>query len=183
MKVKEFLETYKFVIVMFIGIVLGTIYANLTKGFGNEKWNVFNSAYLSNYSDITVNSMILWQYVLKSRLRDFFLVCLFGLTHLCRPFLLLYLMFLGICAGSLLSVAVMHYGGFGILIYLASVLPQYIFYAIALYFLYRILYKRTARMKNIVIVIGIAAVVLLVGTYVEAYLNPVILKNLYVYLY
>lgn len=183
MKVKEFILEYKFVIVMFLGIVVGTLYTNLSGTTGNVKWNVFNSDYLANYSDITVNSMILWQYVIKSRVRDFFLIVLLGLTALCKPFLLLYLFYVGICCGALISVAVMHYGGMGILMYLASILPQYILYGISMYFLYRILYKRTARLKNIGIVIGIAAVLLVIGTYLEAYLNPIILKNLYVYLY
>jgi stage II sporulation protein M len=153
------------------------------KGNGIASWDIFNSNYLSEYADVSINSMLLWQYVIRARLRDFFILCLVGFTVFCRPVLLIYLLFLGICAGTLISAAVMHFGFMGLILYMVSVLPQYLFYGIALYFTYKILYIRTAKMKNICLVLGIAMVLILLGTYTEAYLNPSMLKGLYVYLY
>jgi uncharacterized membrane protein SpoIIM required for sporulation len=177
------IQKYKFVLVILVGIVIGTCYTNFFPDSGNGAWNVFGSDYLSLYSDVTVNSMLLWEYVMKSRIRDFALLCLLGLTTLCRPVLMIYLLYLGMCSGVLISIAVMHYGFTGIMLYLASVLPQYLFYGAALYLIYRILYQRKAQPKNICIVLLIAVVLLIIGTYTEAYINPEILKRLYAYLY
>ena len=170
-------------LILLLGIVLGTAYANLSLRMGWGKWDLFDSSFLTAYADITVNSMILWQYVLRTRIKDFILLSVLGMTRFCRPVLIAYLVYLGICAGALVSSAVMHFGVIGVMVYLASVLPQYLFYGIALWFLYRILYKRNARLSNIGIVLSVALIVLLVGTYTEAYINPAVLKRLYGYLY
>lgn len=168
---------------MLIGILIGTGYANLSVRMGWKSWDVFSSSYLSSYADTTVNSTLLWQYVIHTRGRDFILLSILGLTALCRPALMTYLLYIGACAGALVSSAVLYYGAGGLLIYSVSVLPQYVFYGAALYLMYKILYRRTANFKNIGIVLGIALVLMLAGTYTEAYINPGMLKKLYVYLY
>lgn len=183
MKVKLWIAQYKFVLIMLLGILAGTGYANLCVQMGWKSWDVFSSSYLSSYADITVNSTMLWQYVIHTRGRDFILLSVLGLTALCRPALMTYLFYVGACAGALMSSAIMYYGAGGLMIYTVSVLPQYVFYGIALFMMYKILYKRNANLKNIGIVLGIALVLLLAGTYTEAYINPGMLKKLYVYLY
>lgn len=180
---KKWLSDYKFVLIMLAGIILGTGYVNLSVRMGWHTWDVFSSDFLASYADVTVNSMLLWQYVLRTRVKDFLLLSVLGITALCRPTLIAYLLYIGACMGALISSAVMHFGMTGLVIYLVSVLPQYIFYGTALYFLYKILYKRTARLTQVGIVLSIALAVLLVGTYTEAYMNPLLLKKLYVYLY
>ena len=77
----------------------------------------------------------------------------------------------------------MYYGLAGIGLYLASVVPQYILYGTALYFLYQMFYVHHLTGKNVFIITAIAVILVGAGTYTEAYCNPLILKKLYGYLY
>ena len=83
----------------------------------------------------------------------------------------------------LVSTSVMYYGLAGIGLYLASVVPQYILYGTALYFLYQMFYVHHLTGKNVLMIAAIAVILVGAGTYTEAYCNPLILKKLYGYLY
>jgi len=77
----------------------------------------------------------------------------------------------------------MHYNVAGVLIYLVSVMPQYIFYGISLWFLMKMIYNSEIKIQNKIIIVIIAVMLLIAGTYMEAYVNPELLKRLYVFMY
>lgn len=183
MKVKAFLLRYRFSIMIFVGILIGTCYVNLAYRFQIAIPEVYDGNYLSRYADVTMNHYSLWKYIIKYRVRDFAIIGIMGLTVLRRHMISLYLIYIGACAGMLISTSVMYYGFAGLGVYLSSVLPQYIFYGIALYFLYKIFYMHGLKWKNAAIILSITILLLFTGTYVEAYLNPELLKKLYLYLY
>lgn len=182
MKVKEFIIKYQYIFMMFLGILIGTCYANIMNEFCLS-WDVFNSNYLSDYNDITVNSVILWQYVVKNRGRDIIIILLLGLTRFRKLFLSVYLLYIGACVGVLMCIAIMRFGALGLLIYVASIMPHYILYAVAIYVLYNILLRKMICRKNKFILLMITFLLILLGTYLEAYVNPLIIKKLYVILY
>lgn len=183
MKIKAFVLRYRFTIMIFLGILIGTCYANLAHRCKFAMPDVYDSNYLSRYADVSMNYYSLWKYIIKYRLRDFIIICLAGLTMFRKHIISLYLLYIGICAGMLISVSVMYYGFVGLGVYLASVLPQYIFYGIVIYLLYKLFYIHGLNAKNVTAIIVIAVMLLFIGTYTEAYFNPSLLKKLYLYLY
>ncbi len=185
---KNVIYKYKFVIFLFVGIILGTCYINLIKKGVITTMDIYSDNYLSDYIDISVNNVSLWQYIVKTRLRDFIILCGIGLTVFSNMILSAYMCYLGVCNGILISMAVLHYGLGGVLVYIVSVFPQYIFYGLTLYLITKLFtvsgYSiKTIVARNVIIIIAIAIGLLLVGTYFEAYINPVLLKKLYLYIY
>lgn len=185
---KNVIYRYRFVLFLFLGILLGTGYINLIKKGIISTMDIYSDTYLSDYMDISVNNVSLWQYIIKTRLRDFVILCGVGLTVFSNVVLLGYMCYLGICNGILISTAVLHYGIGGIFVYMVSVFPQYIFYGLTIYLITRLFnvsgYSiKSIATKNVIIVIAIAVGLLLIGTYFEAYINPVLLKKLYLYIY
>lgn len=87
-----------------------------------------------------MNYYALWKYIIRYRFRDLLLIGMMGLTAFRKYLIAFYIAYLGICAGMLVSTSVMYYGLAGIGLYLASVVPQYILYGTALYFLYQMFY-------------------------------------------
>lgn len=180
------IEKYKFAIFIFGGIVLGTLYANLSVKYNAGYVDTFGSDYLALYGEVTVDGFKLWQYVCRTRIRDFGLLCIIGFTAICKPAFIFYLVYIGISAGAFISYAVMRYNMGGVAIYLLSVFPQYILYIVSVGLLIKLLYNKNPNApstKNVWIVIAAAAVIMLVGTYLEAYINPYILRKLFVLLY
>ena len=158
---QNFLLRHRFAVTFFAGICIGTGYANIAYRYQAALPEIYNQHYLSAYADITMNYYALWKYIIRYRFRDL----------------------LGICAGMLVSTSVMYYGLAGIGLYLASVVPQYILYGTALYFLYQMFYVHHLTGKNVLMIAAIAVILVGAGTYTEAYCNPLILKKLYGYLY
>lgn len=183
MRLKAFLLRYRFSITIFIGILIGTCYVNIAYRCKIAVPEVYDGNYLSRYADVAMNYYSLWKYIIKYRIRDFAIIGIMGLTVLRRYIISLYLVYIGICAGMLISTSVMYYGFTGLGVYLSSVLPQYIFYGIAVYFLYRMFYMHGMKWKNAAVIVGLTIILLFVGTYMEAYCNPELLKKLYLYLY
>jgi stage II sporulation protein M len=145
--------------------------------------DIYSGSYLSEYADIAVNHYSLWKYILKYRLRDFLIICVVGLTVLRKYVFCIYLIYVGICMGLLISTSVMCYGFLGLGVFLLSVLPQYIFYGTALYLVYKLYFMQHIHLKTAGPVVIITLVLLLIGTYSESCLNPLILKWLYMVLY
>ena len=172
-----------FAIFIFLGIVLGTLYANISVKYNAGYVDTFGSDYLALYEEVTVDGFKLWQYVCRTRIRDFTLLCIIGFTAICKPAFIFYLIYIGVSAGAFISYAVMNYNIGGVGIYLLSVFPQYILYTVSVALLIKLLYKKTPNspgIKNTWLVIMIAAVIMLIGTYLEAYINPYVLKQLFI---
>ncbi len=64
----------------------------------------------------------------------------------------------------------------GMLVYVFSILPQYIVYTIAILILYRYCIKKEAPTKQLVIYIIICSAIFTVGAFCEAYVCPLLIK-------
>ena len=137
---QNFLLRHRFAVTFFAGICIGTGYANIAYRYQAALPEIYNQHYLSAYADITMNYYALWKYIIRYRFRDLLLIGMMGLTAFRKYLIAFYIAYLGICAGMLVSTSVMYYGLAGIGLYLASVVPQYILYGTALYFLYQMFY-------------------------------------------
>lgn len=181
--VKKFFVSYRAALMIFAGILAGTIYANILVTYGKGQAMVFNSGFLATFDEVSINGTYLWQYVCKTRLKDFALLFIIGHTKLGKVAVNIYLAYVGMSAGALISFAVMHYNVAGVLIYLVSVMPQYIFYGISLWFVMKMIYNIDIKMRNRIIITVIAFMLLIAGTYLEAYANPELLRKLYIFMY
>lgn len=179
MNLKIIVNRYKFLLLVLMGVVLGTCYANLIYKYGTYGKSIFTDDFLAVYDEVTINSLILWGYVCKNRLKDFLLMIILGLTGLRKPVFVTLFVLLGICSGVLLSFEVMRYGFTGILIYVISIFPQYIFYLTALYIMVKTMYQKKIYNAKMWLLIILAFIIVIIGTYFESYVNPLVLKKIY----
>ena len=165
------------------GLLIGTAYANITVKYLSVKPTIFGYEFLAAYEEVEVNSFSLWQYVFGTRFRDFAAVLIMCFTNLRKGAVNAYITYFGIVTGAMISFAVMNHGTAGMWIYLLSVLPQYILYILAFKVVYTIGTEERRNgvndvKKYIFMVLFIISLVF-AGTYVEAYVNPMVMRWVY----
>ncbi len=183
MNLSYVVKKYKVAIIIMAGLLLGTAYANIGVKYWGMSPKMFSNDFLAVYEEVEVNSFSLWQYVFGTRFKDFLAVLILSFTNLRKVAVNGYIAYFGIVTGGMISFAVMNHGATGVWIYLLSVLPQYILYIIAYRVIYMIGHEERVRSgndirKHIFMVIFIISLVF-AGTYVEAYINPAIMRWVY----
>ncbi len=163
------------IIFLAVGFFVGIIYENIISR-GNVLFSeLFLRSNLERYLQTNVISEKYLWYVVKARIIVLAIVCIFGCFRWKKLFVILCLAVCGLFAGIISVAAVMQLGIKGILLCLAGILPQGIFYLMAysMLFLHWFRYpeSRWNRIKLLFVVI-----MFLAGIVLEAYVNPAIVK-------
>ena len=116
------------VILLLIGIVLGTILANILQRFYLNDLETINQYFSTNVNLIKINYGSLMKYIITSRLKEFILIWISCCMVFGMPLLSLLITYKGICIGFTLSSAILCYGFKGIIVYFAYIFPQCIIY-------------------------------------------------------
>ncbi len=183
MRTADIVKQYKVPIILILGLIAGTIYVNLSVKYFNMSPQMFSCEFFAVYEEVEVNAFFLWQYVFTTRFRDFIAIGIFCFTNLRKIVVNIYIAYFGALSGAMISFAVMNYGVVGVWIYLLSVLPQYILYIVA----YRVVYsigmggctQSTNDVKKYIFMVLFIVSLVFAGTYVEAYVNPLIMRWMY----
>ena len=163
------------IIFLAVCFFIGIIYENIISK-GNVLFSeLFMRSNLERYLQANViGEKYLW-YVVKSRLLILATACILGCFRWKKLFVILCLFLCGFFAGIISVAAVMQLGIKGILLCLAGILPQGIFYVMAysMLFLYWFRYpeSRWNRAKLLFVV-----VMFLAGIVLESYVNPTLVK-------
>lgn len=184
---------YYMVYLFMIGLFIGILVVNA----GHDTW-IVNSDFLGAEMILRLKNSVpagegLFGYVLKHRLFTLCMLALLSTTMLGLPAVCVYICYMGLSAGCLLSVAVIRYGIRGLLFVAAGLLPQafclipaYIGLFIWAVSLNRTLYapktyldeygrySRQFYLKKGIQIVAVAAVVIM-GCLLESYVNPKIL--------
>lgn len=115
-------------ILLLIGIVLGTIAANILQHYYLNDLETINRYFGTNISLIEINYGSLLKYVLTRRLKEFLAVWVSCCIVFGIPLLSALIAYKGMCIGFALSCSILCYGFKGIVLYLAFVFPQCIIY-------------------------------------------------------
>lgn len=181
---REVKRGYLWLFLFVIGLVIGTLFANY--GFDLAS---LQKSFLENYQVNIINKEILWSdlfvHILISRAAVFLLLGV--LIYFFKSNMILYLttVYLGFAFGVIISLLTVSYGVKSYLVLLGMMFPQFFVY-IALYILmikiadYQKSFgtevffkeKRIGYQKIILIVI----IALVIGSFLESYINPVFLK-------
>lgn len=171
-----FLRESRYLLAILVGIIAGTLIAN-TKFFDiADRLSLFNYEFTSGLVDMTVNYSALWQYILRTRIKNYTILLILLITPFTTLVIYTFLCITGISVGMILSVIVMNMGAMGIAAYLFSILPQYILYITAVSLMIKFFSVKGRNIKKTAVLILITLMCVLIGTYCEAYINPVLLK-------
>ncbi len=184
---KEKMEQTGFVkgvlLVLFLGFLIGI---GIFFGFREllaEHIAVFYDTLISNLTEYELEQEILFKKIITKNVQSFFLMALFGISILGIPYIICFLISKGILGGFLLGSMLLRFGGKGILAGILYGFPQMIFYAPVMYaMMHKSYYMGVNGLKkkllweqvpSVFILLGI----LLVGCFLEAYVNSWILKK------
>lgn len=195
MTVQQTTKNSYFILYMFtIGLFLGILIVNI----GYDGWigesSLLGADMISRLKNSVADGSGLFGYVLKHRLFTICMLGILGTTVIGLPALCVYVCYMGVAAGCLLSVAVIRYGIRGLFLMAAGIFPQGIvlvpgYAALFIWVLgvNRMLYShgtdhgyyggygRQSYLKKALQMGGIIAVVI-IGCLLESYVNPKILQ-------
>lgn len=135
-KVKIEISTYKWILIVFvIGLVAGSLYANLMDNAKLKEIQNINNFFYEKYEAIKIDYIALLGTVLFSRVKMVVLIWVLGLTFLTMPVVYGITAYYGFSLGFILSISTMSFGMLGIVIGLSFLLPQYFIYTPAIVFL------------------------------------------------
>lgn len=184
---------YYMVYLFMIGLFIGILVVNTRHDTWIADSDLLGSEMIMRLKNSIPEGEGLFGYVLKHRLFTFSMLALLSTTMIGLPAVCIYICYMGLSAGCLLSVSVIRYGIRGLLLVAAGVLPQafllvpaYVGLFVWAVSLNRTLYapktyldgfERYSRqffLKKAVEIFLVAAVVI-IGCLLECYVNPKIL--------
>lgn len=183
--IRQIWNRYRYLLFFIIGMLTGILCVMFfTKGkiledsTSNDfyQFNIYNASYKNAVSNLNINHMQLWQNVVSTRFRDFAIIMILGFTRYYEIWLSIYLLFEGVLSGLLAGMALASWGGIGILVFAGSLLPHYIIYIAAVMLMLHFFQKKNYNIKNTAATIGFVIILVIVGTFVEAFINPYLQK-------
>lgn len=159
-----------------VGFFVGIIYENVIGNSSVITAELFLKNNLERYLQTNIIlEKYLW-YVVKTRVLLLAAICIFSCHKWKKLYVILCLGLIGFLGGIVAVSAVMQLGGKGILLCLAGMLPQGIFYGMvySMLFIYWFRYpERTWNRTKMLFVI----IMFLIGIVTEVYVNPIIVKG------
>lgn len=173
------------ILILLTGCIAGAVMVNLNPAVFNEMFaNEDGSFYLNMFLTTSVDSKVLLKNTARIRLEFMMFLAMVSFTKLRKILFSIVVFILGMCGGIMISENTIYYMQtqcfakeyIGMLVYVFSILPQYIVYTIAILILYRYCIKKEAPTKQLVIYIIICSAIFTVGAFCEAYVCPLLIK-------
>lgn len=172
---------------IFLAFLGGIVLANLSGKEVLAGYGILNEYYLNRYSWHALDCDRLFCNVFVERLKDVILLMLLERLIRGRKYVLAVLGMLALGIGYLMTVAIVNFGVKGILVILAGVFPQWIFYLLAIVMYGRIRIEqecaayRVSRLKEFsaqAVVRVLALMLVFLGILAESYLNPILFDKI-----
>ncbi len=186
-------EKFPFGFIFFAGFIIGMIVMNFGKSILLDGTGLLDEGTLRQLSGMTTDGSALFAFVLRKRIVGFVVLVVAATTYLGLAVCVIMTGWYGFAAGTFLAAGMLRYGFRGVLLVLASVMPQYLLYVPAVYGLllwcektYRMIYqkgiyqgkeiKAPVLSGRVLLVLGIF-IVLVAGCALESFVNPSILQG------
>lgn len=162
-------------IVLAVGFFVGIIYQNMIVNSSVVTSELFLKSNLERYLQTNIIAEKYLWYVIKSRITLLAIVYVFSCFRWKKLYVSVCLFAVGFFAGIMAVAAVMQFGLKGILLCVAGVLPQGIFYVMVYSMLFSYWFRypdsRWNRTKTVFLVVAY-----LLGILSETYVNPMLMK-------
>jgi len=183
------------ILLIIVGLFFGILFANLLQPFYYEKMTYFHNHVFSDIVRENIDYSGLFFYVAGKNFREFIVFWLLCITILGIPYMIFKLLIFGFTTGFFISSIAMQYGMKGILLILAYIFPHSLVYIpviiLSLYNGYRlcktIYYENTGhlgiiikQLKSYIFLLIFLTVLLLLGSFLEAYVGSFFLKKILV---
>ncbi len=122
----------KFLLFFMAGFLGGVIFSNLIGKSYMEYAGILSEYYLNRYKYMEIVRDQLFFYLVRERLSPVLFLLLLSFTAFGKAAVYLFLAWQGFSFGTLLTISILKFGGKGILLCVAGMVPQYLFYVPAM---------------------------------------------------
>jgi len=180
------------ILLIIIGLLIGVLIANLFNSFYYDLIMNYNNVIFSDIVKEDIDYTGLFLYVLGRNYREFIVFWLLSVTILGIPYMIIKLITFGFSTGFFISSIAMQYGLKGILLILAYLFPHGLIYIPVIilslykgYGLSRAIYYDNRyhmgsiirQLKSYIFLLVFLAVLILLGSFLEAYAGSFLLKK------
>lgn len=180
------------ILLLIIGVILGVLFANFFQGSYLEQIQQYQKMIFKDISNKQIDYSGLFTYVLGKNFKEFAFFWLLSLTILGIPYMAYKIVSIGFYIGFFISVTTMQYGFKGILLVLVYAFPHGLLYLpVALLCLYKgfsmcktIYNEKRSSLQSILkllrsqlILLLLLAAILLIASFLEAYVGAYLLKK------
>lgn len=142
--------------------------------------------YLNMFLTTDIDMKVLLISTLKARLKVLSFLILGAFTRVKRGLYCLFMMLAGVSGGMLIGTNTLYYMQkdcfaseyIGMLIYVVSVIPHFIFYGAAVLNIYSSCIRRNATVRTALLCVAVCTALVVAGAAAEAYISPLLLKRL-----
>lgn len=180
------------VILLIFGVILGVLFANLFQGAFLEQIQKYQNTIYSDIAKKQIDYSGLFTYIVGKNFKEFFIFWLISVTILGIPYMAYKITSYGFFTGFFISVITMQYGLKGILLVLVYAFPHGLLYLpVALLCLYKgytmcktIYNEKRYNLHGIIkmlqsqfLLLLVLALIILIGSFLEAYAGAFLLKK------
>lgn len=180
------------IILLILGLFFGVLFANVFRDSYSNQMIDYQNTIFADVSENAIDYSGLFRYTLLKNLNEYVIFWMLCITVLGIPYMAFKIASFGFFSGFLISTVTIQYGLKGILLILAYQLPHGLIYLpVALLCLYkgfrlnRTIYNDSRNplggiaklIKENIIIIIILAAMLLIGSFLEAYVGSFLLKK------
>ncbi len=176
--------------IFFLGFLLGILFVNLWGNTYLKENDILNESMLTSLKNTEIDKQALFVHILLLRGKAFLILALLGHTAVGIPVLAAALCWGGFAAGMFLSIFVIRMNLLGILLFLASILPQAFVYVPLVWMMAQAILERGIRRfrsrkvleawgeeKPYMQTMGLCVALLLVGALLESSAGPWLLQQ------
>lgn len=174
-KMRTHQKYYRILVIYMLGFILGILYTNFVASDYVTVTGIFHEYFLNQYTQETIITGEYLLYLLKNRGMPLLIFSFLGTTKLRKIIVVLALIWTGFLAGVIAVASVLRLGASGMLLCIAALIPQIVFYAICFIVLLWYFYNYPNVCWNYGKTLFII-IIFLSGILIEAYINPHIVK-------
>ncbi|MCI8428980.1 MAG: stage II sporulation protein M [Lachnospiraceae bacterium] len=163
-------------ILFFAGLLAGILFVHTLSD--DSFAGIFSEYFLNQYASLEIDSRKLFRYVFGYRCGQYALLVCCGAVSAAPVLLGASLFFLGMTWGTMISVSTVRLGLKGVLICVAGVIPQILFYLPAFGWILLWIWNGGSSRKKYWFFSGAGFFFLLSGIVTEVYLNPLLLQQI-----
>lgn len=164
------LVKYKYRLSAVLGVVAGIITGIVLKDYLLLSLRDYFHLMLIGIKEGVQNNSLLWQRVIRIRLKEFLFATMLILNPLHNALILCFLFIIGYNLGFYIISSVALFRLYGLIVAIGAIIPQIFIYSFA----YNLIIKNFS-IKNYIL----AMLLVLVGSYLEGMINPYILKYVF----
>lgn len=173
MEKRFFNNNKKYILLLPVAIIVGTIFANFAGVDKIKSWGIFSAEYMDKFLSVNIKFSSVLSYVFRKRIKLLIVVALACMTRIKDKLALLVCAYWGFSAGVIIASLSMQYGASYLVIFFCGILCHMVLYGIGICGMF--MNKGSSDRKSMALKYAIYVLVYMSGMIVEALMNCYVL--------